>query len=74
MVKSSEKVRKFRFEIGTNRPLFADRDGVAKYDLADIGYERRNGYGWLGYWPQKLLEKEYPTWKKKRAAKGDPPR
>jgi pectate lyase len=62
------------YEIDSNRPLFADRDGVAKYDLADIGYERRNGYGWLGYWPQKLLEKEYPTWKKKRAAKGDPPR
>ncbi len=53
------------YEIGTNRPLFSDRDGVAKYELADIGYERRNGYAWLGYWPQKLLEVEYPAWKKK---------
>lgn len=53
------------FEIGTNRPIFCDRDGVAKHDLADIGYERRNGYAWLGYWPQKLLETEYPAWKKK---------
>jgi PelA/Pel-15E family pectate lyase len=53
------------YEIGTNKPIFADRDGVAKYDLADIGYERRNGYAWLGYWPQKLLEQEYPAWKKK---------
>jgi PelA/Pel-15E family pectate lyase len=55
------------YEIGTNRPIFSDRDGVAKHDLAEIGYERRNGYAWLGYWPQKLLEVEYPAWKKKRA-------
>jgi PelA/Pel-15E family pectate lyase len=57
------------YEIGTNRPIFADRDGEAKYDLADIGYERRNGYGWLGYWPRKLLEQEAPAWKKKYAVK-----
>jgi PelA/Pel-15E family pectate lyase len=55
------------YEIGANRPLFADRDGVAKFDLADIGYERRNGYAWLGYWPQKLLERDYPAWKKQHA-------
>jgi PelA/Pel-15E family pectate lyase len=51
------------YEIGTNRPLFADRDGVAKYRLADIGYERRNGYAWLGSWPARLLERDYPAWK-----------
>jgi PelA/Pel-15E family pectate lyase len=56
------------YEIGTNRPIFADRDGVARHDLAAIGYERRNGYAWLGYWPQKLLEQDYPAWKKKHAA------
>jgi pectate lyase len=61
------------YEIGSNRPLFADRDGVAKYDLAEIGYERRNGYAWLGDWPQKLLEEEYPAWKKKRAARPERP-
>ena len=53
------------YEIGTNRPIFADRDGVAKRDLAELGYERRNGYAWLGTWPQQLLEKDYPAWKKK---------
>jgi PelA/Pel-15E family pectate lyase len=52
------------YEIETNRPLFADRDGIAKYDLAEIGYERRNGYAWLGNWPQRLLDREYPAWKK----------
>jgi pectate lyase len=54
------------YEIGTNRPIFSDRDGVARRELADIGYERRNGYAWLGNWPQRLLEKEYPAWKAKR--------
>jgi pectate lyase len=58
------------YEIGTNRPLFSDRDGVKKYDLADIGYERRNGYAWLGYWPRRLLEKDYPAWKQRLAKRG----
>jgi PelA/Pel-15E family pectate lyase len=56
------------YEIGTNRPIFSDRDGVAKHDLAEIGYERRNGYAWLGYWPQRLLATEYPAWRKKWVA------
>jgi PelA/Pel-15E family pectate lyase len=54
------------YEIETNRPFFADRDGVAKYDLSEIGYERRNGYAWYGNWPQKLLDREYAAWKKAR--------
>src|SRR5262249_40490661 len=58
------------YEIGTNKPIFADRDGVAKHDLADIGYERRNGYSWLGSWPQKVLGGEYPAWGKKRGGEG----
>ncbi|OGV58501.1 MAG: pectate lyase [Lentisphaerae bacterium GWF2_50_93] len=51
------------YEIGTNRPIFCDRDGVCRKSLAEIGHERRNGYVWLGYWPQDLLEKDYPAWK-----------
>jgi PelA/Pel-15E family pectate lyase len=53
------------YEIGANKPIFSDRDGIAKANLADIGYERRNGYAWLGAWPQRLLSVEYPAWKKK---------
>jgi pectate lyase len=51
------------YEIGSNRPLFADRDGVAKYALSEIGSERRNGYAWYGIWPAHLLDVEYPAWK-----------
>jgi len=50
-------------EIGSNRPIFSGRDGVKKYSLAEIEYERRNGYSWLGYWPEKLLAEDFPAWK-----------
>ena len=38
------------YEIETNRPFFCDRDGVKKYDISEIGPERRNGYAWYGNW------------------------
>lgn len=53
------------YEIGTNKPFFCDRDGIVKYSMQDIGYERRNGYAWYGTWAKKLLEKGYPAWEKK---------
>ncbi len=55
------------YDIQSSRPIFVDRDGVPKPNLADIGCERRNGYEWYGNWPQQLLEKDYPAWKKKWA-------
>ncbi len=45
------------YNIETNAPVFADRDGIPKATLAEIGDERRNGYAWYGNWPQKLLER-----------------
>jgi PelA/Pel-15E family pectate lyase len=58
------------YEIGTNRPIFSGRDGVIRYELSQIDHERRIGYAWLGTWPQRLLEDEYPAWKKKHGGKG----
>jgi len=43
------------YEIDTNRGMFCDRDGIVKYDITEIGEERRNGYSWSGSWPRKLL-------------------
>ena len=34
------------YTLTDNRPFFCDRDGIVKYSLAEIGYERRNGYSW----------------------------
>ena len=53
------------YEIGSGRPIFCDRDGVAKYNIADIGHERRNGYAWYGNWGESVA-KEYARWKEKR--------
>jgi hypothetical protein len=30
-------------EIGSNQPIYSGRDGVKKYDIAEIEAERRNG-------------------------------
>ena len=34
-------------EIGTNRPIFANRDGVKLYDFDQLT-DRRTGYSWFG--------------------------
>lgn len=57
------------YEIETNQPIFSGRDGIKKSSLAEIEYERRNGYAWLGYWPETLLVKDYPAWKAKLTAR-----
>jgi len=59
------------YDLTTQSPIFVDRDGVPKARMADIGYERRNGYAWYGTWPQQLLEVEYPAWKKRIANEAD---
>lgn len=53
------------YDLKTGKPFFCDRDGIPKASIAEIGDERRNGYSWYGTWPEKLLEKEYPEWKKR---------
>jgi len=50
-------------EVGTNRPIFASRDGVKVYSLAEVDRERRTGSGWYGNWPLRLIENEYPKWR-----------
>jgi len=52
------------YEIGTNRPFFCGRDGVRQYSLSEIDAERRNGYAWYGNWPDRLIQEDYPRWKK----------
>lgn len=50
------------YEIESNRPIFAGRDGIKKYALADIERERRTGTAWYGGWPRSLIDKEYVNW------------
>lgn len=53
------------YEIGTDKPVFAGRDGIKKYALAEIERERRTGTPWYGGWPENLLRAEYPKWRQK---------
>jgi PelA/Pel-15E family pectate lyase len=50
------------YELGTNRPLYCDRDSKFRYDFSEISYERRSGYSYHGTWPASLLEVEYHQW------------
>jgi PelA/Pel-15E family pectate lyase len=59
------------YEIGTDRPIFAGRDAVKRYALAEIERERRTGTPWYGAWPAALVEREYPTWREKRCPAAD---
>lgn len=56
------------YEIGTNLPIYSGRDGVVRYDIAEIEAERRNGYAWTGTWPARLLDTEYPRWRERLSA------
>lgn len=60
------------YELGTGRPLFCNRDGKAVYSLAEVDRERRTGYGWYTYDPEKVL-RQYPGWQKKRTPESTDP-
>lgn len=52
------------YDIKTNQPIFVGRDGVVRYNVSEIEYERRNGYRWYVDEPNKLLNEDYPKWEK----------
>lgn len=56
------------YDLQTGMPFFCSRDGVKKSSLAEISYERRNGYRWYTKAPEKALGK-YSEWKKKVKSK-----
>ena len=50
-------------EIGTNRPLFGDRDKSIHDEVDEISQERRNGYAWFGDNPKRVLD-HFAKWTK----------
>jgi PelA/Pel-15E family pectate lyase len=54
------------YDLDTQKPFFCGRDGIKKATLAEIENERRAGYAWYGQWPLKLIQEEYPAWKKRQ--------
>ncbi|RZJ00867.1 MAG: pectate lyase [Brevundimonas sp.] len=54
------------YEVETNRPIFAGRDSVVRYSLAEIEQERRAGYGWYNQAGAAVLAR-YRGWRGRRA-------
>lgn len=52
------------YELGTERPLFCDRNSKFLYSMAEVSRERRIGYGWYTDAPQRVLD-FYPKWLKR---------
>ncbi|UCH14830.1 MAG: pectate lyase, partial [Bacteroidales bacterium] len=53
------------YTLENNTPFFCDRDGIMKFSLAEIGYERRNNYRWYvdaGYDVFEAYDIWYPLW------------
>jgi PelA/Pel-15E family pectate lyase len=50
------------YDLETAQPIFVGRDGIKRERLADIEYERRTGYSYLGAYASALLGREYPDW------------
>jgi PelA/Pel-15E family pectate lyase len=50
------------YELETDRPMFANRDGKVVYQLSDVARERRTGYSWYNYSPARIIDVDYPKW------------
>lgn len=51
------------YQVGTDLPLFGDRDKSIHDNVNEISAERRNGYGWFGNGPKRALD-HYAKWSK----------
>lgn len=53
------------YDLKTEKPIFCTRERKVTPNYTDLSRERRTGYDWYGYFPAKLLAKEYPAWQRK---------
>jgi PelA/Pel-15E family pectate lyase len=49
------------YQIGTDKPIFGDRDKTIHDDVNDLSLERRNGYAWFNTAGVAVLN-DYKTW------------
>ena len=61
------------YAVGTEMPVFGDRDKSIHDDVSEISRERRQGYSWYNSAPQAVLER-YTPWRAEHAGKSRPAR
>ncbi|MFC0874963.1 pectate lyase [Saccharicrinis sp. FJH2] len=49
------------YDLTNGKPFLCFRDGTVVYNLSEISFDRRIGYDWYGFWPEKVLE-AYKAW------------
>ncbi|HVZ64918.1 MAG TPA: pectate lyase [Lacunisphaera sp.] len=54
------------YELGTDKPIFGERDRLVHYTPTELTLERRNGYGWFNERPASLVS-QYAKWKQRLA-------
>ncbi len=47
------------YELGTDKPIYGDRDGKVHYRLDEISEERRTGYSWEGGYGVRAVKTRY---------------
>lgn len=52
------------YELESNRPLFSDTDGAKRYSFGEVKV-KRNSYAWFTDAPAKLINQDYPKWRRK---------
>ncbi|HEV2696266.1 MAG TPA: pectate lyase [Verrucomicrobiae bacterium] len=55
------------YEVGTDKPIYGDRDKSIHDDVNEISRERRKGYAWFKDTPKRVLE-HYTKWAKQHPA------
>jgi hypothetical protein len=60
-------VAQIMYEIGTDKPIFSDRNGIKLYDWNQLN-DRRLGYAWYTYAPVLAL-KQYEAWARKNVTR-----
>ena len=55
------------YQLGSDRPIFGDRDKSIHDDVNEISKERRKGYGWFKDTGKRVLE-HYAKWAKAHPA------
>lgn len=54
-------------DLADNTVVLADREGNRLQEYAQVSRERRTGYHWYGTWPQALLQRDAPAWRRRMA-------